>query len=284
MLQHLGCYQPRRARRFDFCLTHDVDFPWRWNGLDHLLRTIGGDVMKRRDLSLALDNVRNYIDVVFKGQQDPYNTFSDLMDISEEIGVKSEFYVMAGGTTAADPGYALWDPRLQDVIEEIRRRGHTIGFHPSYDTYCDAELWREEFQALSRIISEPVEKGRQHFLRFAAPTTWQIWEDAGLACDSTLGYADSAGFRCGICDAYPVFNVLTRRQLRLYEQPLIAMEASFVHYQQLSPVETKAALQRLIDTVKRYKGTMVILWHNSSFHTKLWEPYQHIYSDVLTAY
>lgn len=54
-----------------------------------------------------------------------------------------------------------------------------------------------------------------HYLRWGHPTTLQAWNDAGMDYDSTLGYADSPGFRCGTCFEYPAFNPITQQQLAI---------------------------------------------------------------------
>ncbi len=47
-----------------------------------------------------------------------------------------------------------------------------------------------------------------------------------MSYDSTLGYADHAGFRCGTCFEYPAFDPVADKQLNLRIRPLIAMECS----------------------------------------------------------
>ena len=41
--------------------------------------------------------------------------------------------------------------------------------------------------------------GRMHYLRIKWPTTLYFWEKAKFAYDSSMGYADLPGFRCGTC-------------------------------------------------------------------------------------
>jgi len=114
------------------------------------------------------------------------------------------------------------------------------------------------------------------------PTTWQIWEDNGMSWDSTLSYADKEGFRCGTCYEFSVFNVLSRKKLKLKEKPLVVMEGSFVHYQpKVTPDEMEKKIIILINKVRKYNGEFVFLWHNSSFNTITWRSYQHIYESVL---
>ncbi len=123
-----------------------------------------------------------------------------------------------------------------------------IGFHLSYNAYNDQKQWKEEFNKLSSKISQNVKIGRQHFLRFEVPTTWQIWEDNNMKWDSTLSYADKEGFRCGASYEYSVFNILTRKKLKLKEMPLEVMEVTMVGYQNLAP-EIMFRIKRLLKEI-----------------------------------
>jgi hypothetical protein len=154
-------------------------------------------------------------------------------------------------------------------MRRIHERHHELGFHGSYESFRDPVQIRKEFASLTRIADEeglyqPQWGGRQHYLRWEAPTTWQAYGDAGLSYDSTLTYADHAGFRCGVCYEFPVFNLQTRQPLALRERPLIVMEASLVgsSYMQL---DTELALDKvaaLSDTCRRFDGDFTFLWHN----------------------
>jgi hypothetical protein len=96
--------------------------------------------------------------------------------------------------------------------------------------------------------------------------TWQIWKDAGLDYDSTLGFADHVGFRCGTCHEFPVFNLRTRSPLRLRERPLVAMDTTLLapQYMALRPEQAIEWIERLSSTCRRFGGTFSLLWHNSS--------------------
>jgi len=102
-----------------------------------------------------------------------------------------------------------------------------------------------------------------------------------MSWDSTLGYADREGFRCGVCYEYSVFNILTREQLKLKEKPLIIMEESVIRRENLSAIEMQEIILDLINKVKKYRGKFVFLWHNSSFNTEFWNRYKRVYENVL---
>ena len=53
--------------------------------------------------------------------------------------------------------------------------------------------------------------------------------------DSSLVYFDKIGFRCGVCYPFTVFDILERKHLQLKELPLLAMDCTLFHYNQLKP-------------------------------------------------
>jgi hypothetical protein len=81
-----------------------------------------------------------------------------------------------------------------------------------------------------------------------------------MVVDSTCGYADKEGFRCGTGDEFSVFNILTRKKLRLKERPLIAMDCSLFGYAKYG---YSAALNK-IHVMKTSGNDFTVLWHNSS--------------------
>ncbi len=241
-----------------------------------LLRVVAADIIKRKDIKLALEKVAEYYLVRRNKIKDPYDTFDWIMDQSDAIGIKSHFYFMSGGATLYDNGYKIDERKSLELIEKIKKRGHIIGIHPSYNAYNDFNQLKKEKDLLEKTVRQPILEGREHYLRFEVPTTWQLWEDNGLKIDSTCGYADKEGFRCGTGDEYSVFNILTRKKLNLKERPLIVMETTFKTYQpNISPDEMYDIINTLIDRSKQ--GKFVFLWHNSNLHTK----FQKIYNQII---
>jgi len=98
-----------------------------------------------------------------------------------------------------------------------------------------------------------------------------------------MGYADKEGFRCGVCFEYSVFNILTRQHLELKERPLIVMDVCVIDKGNLSPEKASKNILNLIVKIKKYEGDFVLLWHNSSFNTFLWDKYQNVYLDAVYA-
>lgn len=283
LMKNIGFDEPVKKRKYEIIVTHDVDVPlmypnWR-SGLGETIRDIG---VRKKPL-LAFRNMLAKLKSIFKLSKDPYDTFDFLMNLSDKFGIKSHFFFMASGNTHFDNRYSLSNPDIKELISEIKRRGHFIGIHPTYDSYNNVEQFIKEKKELEKESDiTNINFGRQHFLRFEVPTTWQIWEDNNMKWDSTLSYADKEGFRCGVCYDFPVFNILTRKKLKLYEKPLIVMEGSFTTYQKtISKQGMIDNITHLQKKVKKYNGTFVLLWHNSSFNTPPWKKYEGVYEHII---
>lgn len=281
MLEYLKINQVRKKNRFRFILTHDVDIINFWGNLKSTFKLFAGDLFRRKNLLLFWKHLLNFIKVKIGVEKDPYNTFDYIMDLSESVDIKSRFYFMSGGLTKYDNHYNINSPQVIEIIRNIKERDHIIGFHPSYSSYNNAIQWRKEKKRLDRIINNSVTEGRQHYLRFEVPETWEIWDKNGMKVDYSMGYADKEGFRCGTCYEFSVFNVKTRERLKLKESPLIVMESSFLNYQNITPEIMEVKVKELIDIVKKYSGNFVFLWHNSSFNHFKTHPYKSVYENII---
>ena len=281
MLFELGLNQKTKSKKYQVCLTHDVDFIYKWDSIGKFLRHLIGDIVLRKSIRDFFSSIVYYAQVKLKKKNDPFDTFDYLMDISDSLKVKSYFFFMAEGITKFDNNYKSNSSESLKLVSKIKKRGHHIGLHPSYDAYNNKNQLRKEKLELEENFGIPIVFGREHFLRFEVPNTWQIWEDNNMKWDSTVGYADKEGFRCGVCYEYSVFNILKRKKLKLKEKPLIVMEASFIYQNNISAELMEEEITNLIDKVKKYNGEFVFLWHNSSFNIKEWKHKREIYKRVL---
>jgi len=260
---------PRAKREFQLRLSHDVDFPLFRIGREEAVRLALRELRREHAAWVATRRLLGSVGLRSSSpERDLYNTFDYIMDTDERAGTRSVFnFITARKSGQIDGSYSIDDPWIRGLFRSLHERGHEIGLHPSYRTFRDGEETLREFRALRRVcgeenIDQPSFGGRQHYLRWENPTTWQNWEDAGLAYDSSLSFADQAGFRCGVCFEYPTFNLRTRRSLRLRERPLVAMDASLLEYERL-PHERAA--ERLLELKRRcrlFDGEFTLLWHN----------------------
>jgi len=260
---------------FSIKLSHDVDHPSRYafSSMTGMLRAMAADILKYRDIRGAICGP--WIRIRSKERLhpiDPLNNFDWIMDISERNNLRSSFYFICGRTDSArDTDYEIEDRQIRRLIQDITARGHEIGLHPSYNSFESEDVIYAEAQRLRRLlaaegIQQDVQGGRMHYLRWKHPVTLRAWESAGLKYDSTLGYADRPGFRCGTCFEYPAFDPEQKRVLKIRIRPLIVMECTVIADSYLGLGEGRGALQKFLqlkDACRKVSGCFTLLWHNS---------------------
>jgi hypothetical protein len=261
-------------------VTCDVDWPARYAlaGAVRMLTSAAADVVQRRSprpLLLAptvFVRARRSLD-----QRDPYVTFGRMMDACERRGLRAAFYFFGGWSDPSHPSYYdLGMPAMRALLRSIHQRGHEIGLHPSHRAYREPAVLRAEADRLRSIADEEGIRqeswgGRMHWLRWHTPTTLYGWKEAGMRYDSTLGYADRAGFRCGTCHPFRAFDPVARQPVDLELRPLIAMDVTLLNprYMGLGEgADTAGYLRRLRSTCAAVGGNFVLLWHNSKLVTK----------------
>ena len=267
----------RKERKFELVLTHDVDKPYKFlfMNLKRFVKLLAADVLKRRSLKQAFRDFCGFITVKSgKTERDPYNTFSKIMNMSESVGVKSHFYFIAenyGKLLNSD--YDLYNEKIVEIIENIKKRGHIAGLHISYDAAHDAEKMKKEAEKFCRVaekagIDTGLLEARHHFLRVSVPESWRIMEECGIKRDLSLSFADHAGFRSGTCYEYPLFDLPAGKKLNLIEIPLIVMECSVIDERYMNcGVGEKSFefIKYLMNTTALFNGKFVLLWHNNRF-------------------
>lgn len=266
-----------KRHEFKMRVSHDVDQPslyafrpWKTIG-----RIVGADLLKHRKLkSLYL---APFVKVATRDRLldiDPINTFDWLMDLSEANNMKSAFYFMCGRTQAnRDADYELESPVIRNLLKRINLRGHEVGLHPSYNTFRNPHALAQEAQRLKLVCAEEDIKqsewgGRMHYLRWDQTITLNAWASAGMDYDSTLGYADHAGFRCGTCYEYPAFDAFRQKQINLRIRPLITMECTVIDNTYMGFGISEKAKREFLKLKERcylVNGCFTLLWHNSYF-------------------
>ncbi len=266
MLHALGIRQKRLERRFSFVLTHDVDALLLWRGWGHVTRTAAADMLKRLSPRSAVRRLREYSLIARGKKKDPYDVYDELMDISEAMNLTSHFYFKCGGDTPFDRvnPYGIKSRKARSALEAIRTRNHIVGFHPSYQSAGDRSVWKRELDLLQKVYGSDISEGRQHYLKFQVPFTWRVWAENGMRIDSTCGFADREGFRCGTGDAYRVFDILRRQELSIEERPLVFMERRNYSCGGFAGSLKKHQMEAIVASARRVNTPVTLLFHNDA--------------------
>lgn len=262
------------CRRSEIKVSCDVDEPFeRWiRDPMYLAKGIAGALVRRRSLSIACRRLMNGIYSPFENfKYDPYWNFDWYMQTCEDQNRKAQFYFLAQpGPRDVDAAYELESKRIQRLLAQIHSRGHVIGLHGSYDSYISGDLLAAERQSLQNAcetagVKQEILHSRQHYLRWRSDITPDCQAAAGLRFDSTVGFADMPGFRCGTARSFRMWSWKELAPLALEQQPLILMEGTLTSGVYLPQSEEIAeVIQDYKERSQLTGGDFTLLWHNSS--------------------
>ena len=278
LIKYLGFNGEMRKREFKIMPTVDVDQLFKYHSFTKVaIKTLG--LIGKGKISKMWEYLDGYIKTKMGNALDPFNTYNKLMLSSERINTKTYFFFLSG-VSREDGESPVKDKRLIKILDDIRSRGHFIGFHPGFDTFNNPVLWKKAKNNLDAVTGFNNKFGRQHYLRFDVPLTWNIWEESKMEWDCTLGYATVPGFRCGTCFEFSVFNILQREQLNLKEYPLLIMDVTLKYYLGLTSQEAIETIKEIKTNVKKFNGNFVFLWHNSSLNINEWRNYKEVFEEL----
>ncbi len=267
--------------KLEIHLSHDIDFLSLYQPMTRWLKLIAKDAIRLKRQRLFEDFRANRK----KCSDDPYFIgLKILAEVSTSHHLTSVFNLMATAPSRWDDGYSLDSERFKEAVKLICEHGHRIGLHASYRAYDSPELLRQEKTRLEEAAGINISICRQHYLRVQTPQSWIAMSKAGLSKDTSYGFPEHEGFRCGTCFPFTVFNLLEDCELPLIEEPLIIMDGTLRTYRRLGIEDAVDQIKGLAEMCKSVGGTFTLLWHNSSFFRdwEVWgEKYPHIIANLI---
>lgn len=273
LFQKKGFNQPRRKTEFQIIPTHDIDKIY----MPYHIKEYLADIYLTKKISNIFKRFK-----LQTSKANPFNTFSFLMALSEQYGLRSRFYFKSNVKTKYDTPYDIRSTYISTVIGNIQKNNHILGFHPGYNTYNNPVEWKKQKNDLEESLNTTLYEGRQHYLRFNIPDTWEIWESNNMTTDSTMCYSDTLGFRCGTSIPFPVFNIKSRKVYRLHEQPVVLFDRALHSYTYSADILNKIQENIIYykNICKKYKIPLTLLFHNSSFDNIRWIKWDYIYERI----
>lgn len=229
------------------------DFPiWAWNHL------------KKGKPSRIFHDLFSLSKTLLNRKKDPYNNLEEMISLALAKNIDVILFLKLPAKKVDKYDRSIYRPKnLVDALESKFSGKITYGLHPQYKHYTQAEELKKEKEQLETDLGFEVKHIRQHFLRFKTPDTWQAQLKAGFKLDSTLGFSEKGGFKCGTCHPFPIYDAERKKAAELWEQPLLLMETPYLNRN--AGKQLLSDLEHLTSEVKKHRGNNTILWHNSSF-------------------
>ena len=257
------------GRPWALCLTHDVDWVKKWTlgGVaNYLFRRAAfsgsGGLGWRRRLAAVLGDLR--------AGRDPYDNIEEILGLESEHGVDSTFFFLPGVPNQRRGGRKILGgyPGRFDLGRQaarIRQAGGEVELHGSFDSYDAPLQLTSEREGLRRQAGSDPRGIRQHFLRYRFPHTARCHQEAGLDYDSTLGFGDRPGYRCGTSFPYRLFDPSANGPMTIMEIPLVIMDGALEAVRGGTAKASRATMNELLDRTEAFGSICTLLWHNTSF-------------------
>jgi hypothetical protein len=265
-LRAVGVVVPPPNRQFSILPTHDVDSLRRYRKWHQPYRTVAAALLGRYPKSV----LGQALGCSWGLRRDPWewDVFEEMTELDQTTRERPVYFFLAGGPGGHNDAYSIRSGVARRVIEKVRQAGAAIGLHASYEAGIHPELIAEERVRLEEVCGFPIRRNRHHFLAWREVEDGRELAKAGIAWDATLGYADVAGFRLGVCHPIPLFDPVTIQPMGIEEHPLIVMDRTLSHssYMNLSEEHALSYCKKLMDETRKHNGEFVILWHSNALN------------------
>jgi hypothetical protein len=249
-------------------MTHDIDAIQKYNSRLKLPKSIIRVLLMGLGLKGVIDIVYSFIKTIIKRENDPYYVF-DFLLIDDDFFEEKVVFFVAGGTSRFDLYNKNYLKNLKTVAIKATSKDYKIGFHPSYNAFNKADMFGNELKILKAATQKEILFVRTHFLRLDFNSTYEICAVNDLKIDSTLGFTDLIGFRCGTGFKYFLYDFENEKQSLIQELPLIVMDSSLLYmYCKNNSSCFRKILFDFVDS-NRFNTHITFNFHNSTFDRSL---------------
>lgn len=266
------------VQSFRFIPTYDIDFMWAFqhkSGAGHL-RALVGDVLRGR-IQVLSDRIRT---LIFK-EKDPYDVWDEIFGWHANAVERPIYFVLLSSRGQYDPVVPYDNSTFQLQLKSILEH-NKMGIHPSYRSVGDLSALKKETDRFRQLLGGPPTRSRQHYLRLRLPETYRALLNRGIQEDYTMAYADQIGFRAGTCHPFYWYDLEREEVSALKIFPTAFMDVTLKNYLNLGCEEAFEKMVYLESVARKYSGTLISLWHNSSFYDKEgWQGWKSMYKEFL---
>jgi len=206
---------------------------------------------------------------------DPNDTFDQILLYAQQ-GIPVKVFWHLGDFKKFDRNISWNNVVHQRLIQKMASQVQ-VGIHPSYFSYLNEVIVKQERGRLEYITKKPVFHSRQHFLKLRFPATFQLLSNISIKHDYSLGFADDIGFRLGTARPVPFYNLLTDEITDVMLHPFMYMDGTLNQYLKLNPDQAKVEVALLANQVKEHGGDFMCIWHNDTINDQgIWRGWKSV--------
>ncbi|MBN2829083.1 MAG: hypothetical protein JXR56_02050 [Candidatus Cloacimonetes bacterium] len=263
-------------KKFYVTVSHDVDY-WNYWTKEHYAYTFKYNA--KRLLKQPINSAYKLIGHALRRfLSHSYTRMRHLVRGEEYRNINSTYFLITGDL---DDKYRLPSkkviqyennrhayfkkPKYRTQIEGLLQE-HDVQLHGTPKSSFNSEILKDELSLLNEL-GKPVKGYRSHTLSFDYHKSFDVLEKMNISYDSTIGFWEAIGYRCGTAYPFFPFNFKENRPYHILEIPLTVMDTSMMSSvcMNLTPWQAYLKLRKLVKNAEKYGSHLNILWHNTTF-------------------
>lgn len=260
-------------KRFSFTPTYDIDIAWSYKEKG-LIRNIGGFIKSP---------TLNRVAVLMKVKKDPYDSYEFIDYLHRQYNLKPlYFFLMAKKNGLYDKNILPTNIAMQQLVTQHASK-YDIGLHPSWQSYYDESILKEERNTLEKISNKMIQLSRQHYIKLTLPQTYQSLIKTGITNDYSMGYGSINGFRASTASPFYWYDLSSEKITSLRIHPFCFMDANCYFEQKLNLEESFTELMNFYLACKEVYAPLITIFHNNFLGTdKMFEGWRDLYTQFIS--
>ncbi|HEX3933400.1 MAG TPA: hypothetical protein VHW43_01895, partial [Puia sp.] len=207
------------------------------------------------------------IEVLREKRQDPFDAYEWLDSLHLYCRLRPYyFFLVAARCKGVDRNLPLSSAGFQELIQ-YHAAGYRLGIHPSWQSGDDEKLLREEIEWLEVIGGQPINRSRQHFIRFTLPDTYRRLLRHRINRDFSMGYGTINGFRASVASSFYWYDLEKEEATELRVFPFCFMDSNSYYKQKYTAAQAMTELLHYYRHTRKVNGLMITIWHNNFLGT-----------------
>lgn len=243
--------------------THDVDLLlfWTWKkSLKHILLSPLNMLCQPKNWTQA---TLSLLKSKFK-KIDPFSNLDTLSLLEQKLQIRSTFFVMGWHKDHRTRTYNILRNRFTQAFQKTKD-SHDLGLHSSPLHTESSEKLKHEKERVEKALEVDITASRQHYLFWNIRKTPQAQNKIGIQLDSTLGFNNRSGFRCGTAMPFKWYDLENSTELDLIQMPLILADHQMGEDHWLFPEKLYNQAIEYTESIKQVGGVLSLLTHDLYF-------------------
>lgn len=238
---------------FNYLPTYDIDMAWSYKEKGFVRNTLG---------FIKKPSIKRLTTLLGKNE-DPFDCYDFLDELHTQYNLKPLYFFLVAKENGQYDKNILPDNEAMKELIKTHAEKYDIGIHPSWKSYDDIEILKEEKEILESITSTEIKSSRQHYIKFSLPEGYKRLIEAEVKNEYSMGYGTINGFRASVALPFWWYDLSNEKITTLRIHSFCFMDSNCFYAQKISVDQSYEELMHYYEENKKVNGKMITIFHNS---------------------